>query len=485
MPLRLSTSTLLAALLCCASFGAFANAQAPRDPARDAPRPAVPSAPQPAASTASPSAAPTPSDAPPAANAPASAPQDLTLVLSGNQRPLLKLAFPSLTGAGLSAGAAAAAREVEQTLRDDLEASRIFSIQGPAELAALTLTGDQAKDFEQYVSLGNEVLLSGEIKEDEGKIALEGRIMDLKSGQSILGKRYRGDGTVARRIAHTFADEIVLYFTGKRGVALTNIAFYSDRDGAKEIYLMDSDGHNQRRITGHKSISMSPAWSANAEQIAYVSFFDGPPSIYLVDIATGAKRPVIADGPLNISPSFSPDGKQIAFTRSLSGNTEIFVCDVDGKNLRQLTHSPGIDTNPAWSPSGREIAFTSSRSGNPHIYIMDAEGTNVRRVTFEGEYNDGATWRPDGTAIAYATRHGNSFDLALTDVVNLQTRELTSGPGSKEKPSFSPDGRRIAYESSAGGSRQIWVIGADGTGAHPITEGGNNMGPNWSSYPPN
>ena len=436
--------------------------------------------------------APPPAAAPPspAAGAPAApAPkQDLTLILSGPQRPLLKLAFPALSGsATLSAPAAAAVREIEQTLRDDLEASRLFAIQGPAELGVLTLTGDAAKDAEQYLSLGNEVLLAGEVKEEEGKVALEGRILDLKSGQSILGKRYRGDATVARRIAHTFADEIVLYFTGKRGIALTSIAFYSDRDGAKakEIYLMDADGRNQRRITAHKSISMSPVWSPRGDQLAYVSFFDGPPSIYVVDVATGAKRPVIADGPLNISPCFSPDGKQIVFARSLSGNTEIFVANTDGTNLRQLTHSPGIDTNPAWSPNGREIAFTSSRSGDPHIYVMDAEGTNVRRVTFEGEYNDGAAWRPDGTAIVYATRHGNAFELAVTDVVTLQSREITSGPGSKEAPSFSPDGRRIVYESSPGGSRQIWTVGSDGTGAKQLTSGNNNSGPDWSGYPPN
>lgn len=432
---------------------------------------------QPASQPAPAASAPTPPEAPK---------QDLVLVLQGNQRPLLKLAFPALSGAAtLSAGAAAAARELEQTLRDDLDASRIFAVQGPAELGVLTLTGDTAKDYEQYAALGNEVLLAGELKEEDGKVVLEGRIQDLKSGQSILGKRYRGEYGVARRIAHTFADEIVLYFTGKRGVALTSIAYYSDRDGAKEIYLMDADGRNQRRITAHKSISMSPAWSPKGDQVAYVSFFDGSPGIYLVDVASGGKRPVVVDGPLNMSPSFSPDGKQIAFSRSLSGNTEIFACDVDGKNLRQLTHSPGIDTNPAWSPSGREIAFTSSRSGNPHIYVMDAEGTNVRRVTFEGDYNDGAAWRPDGTAIVYATRRSNAFDIAITDVVTLQSRQLTSGPGSKEAPSFSPDGRRIAYESNAGGSRQIWVMGADGTNPRPLTESGTNSGPDWSAYPPN
>jgi TolB protein len=423
---------------------------------------------------------PAPPPAPPAAAQP---PSDITLVLQGNQRPLLRLAFPALDTSAVAGGAAGAARDLEATLRADLLDSRIFQIQGPAELAVLTLTGEVGKDNLLYQSLGNEVLLQGLFKSEGEKLVLEGRLIDLKSGQTILGKRYRGELGLARRMAHTFADEIVLYFTGRRGVALTTIAFTSNRDGAKEIYLMDADGQGQRRITGHKSISLSPAWRPQGDAIAYVSFFDGPPGIYLVELASGRKQPLVNDGGLNISPSYSPDGQQVAFARSVVGNSEIFVAAADGSNLRRLTTSPGIDTNPAWSPSGREIAFTSSRSGNPHIFVMDAEGANVRRITFSGEYNDGASWRHDGTQIVYASRRGPAFDISTTDLVTLESRVITSGAGSKESPSFSPDGRRIAFAWARGGSTQIYVMGSDGSEPRPLTTQGNNSGPDWSAYP--
>lgn len=410
-------------------------------------------------------------------------PSDITLVLQGNQRPLLRLAFPALDARALAGTAADGARELEGTLRADLADSRIFQIQGATELGVLTLTGDAAKDNLQYQSLGNEILLQGTFRSEGEKLVLEGRLIDLKSGQAILGKRYRSEASLARRMAHTFADEIVLYFTGRRGVALTAIAFTSDRDAAKEIYLMDADGQGQRRITGHRSISMSPSWRPQGDTLAYVSFFDGPPGVYLVELASGQKRPLVNEGSLNISPSFSPDGQQIAFARSVGGNTEIFAAAYDGSNLRRLTTSPGIDTNPAWSPSGREIAFTSSRAGNPHIYVMDAEGANLRRVTFSGEYNDGANWRLDGTQIVYASRRGNAFDIAATDLVTFESRLITSGPGSKESPSFSPDGRRIAFAWARGGSTQIYVMGSDGTEPRQLTSQGNNSGPEWSTYP--
>jgi len=418
---------------------------------------------------------------------PAVAPQGITVVLDrSNQAPVVSLAFPTTPGlAALPGTVANAGRELEQTLRRDLERSGIFDILGPEQLAVLTLSGDLDRDAEQYRSLGASMLLRNEIKREGDRLVLEGRLIDLASRQTIVGKRYRGTLDLARRIAHTFADEIVLFLTSKRGIALTSIAFYSDRDGFKEVYLMDYDGYDQRRLTAHKSISMSPSWSGRGDAVAYVSFFaERGPALYLADVASGRKSPLVTDGTLNASPSFSPDGRQIAFARAIGANIEVFVCNRDGSGVRRLTNSGGIDTNPAWSPSGREIAFTSSRSGTPQIYVMDVEGANLRRVTFEGEYNDGATWSPDGTRLAYATRsERNRFDIALLDLVSLAARRLTSGSGSNESPSFSPDGKRLAFTSTRVGGVQIFAMSSsDGTSIEQLTSDGSNWAPDWSGY---
>ncbi len=415
-----------------------------------------------------------------------SAGQDVTVVLEGRQRARFRLAFPEFGGADrLPPELARAAQELEKTLRSDLEASRVVVLQGPQEVGVLNLTGDMARDFELYRSLQNELVLLGQLKSEAGKLVLEGRLHHLESGDAILGKRYRGNPAVARRIAHTFADEIILTLSGRQGVALTHIAFYSDRSGHKEIYLMDYDGANQRPITAHKSISMTPDWSPTGKSVAYVSYFSGTPGVYLADLATGRKRPVINEGTLNVSPSFAPDGRRLTLARSEGGgNTEIYVANRNGSGLQRLTHSSGIDTNPSWSPSGREIAFTSSRAGTPHIYLMDAEGANLRRLSFEGDYNDGASWSPDGTRVVYASRRSGRFNIAVTDVVTLETKLLTSSPGSQETPSFAPDGHKIAFASQRGGRTQIYVMDADGSNAHPLTRDGNNLSPAWSRFTP-
>jgi TolB protein len=413
---------------------------------------------------------------------------DVTLILDPSKvRTRVRLALPAMTQQpGMSAAAKEAAAVLEKTLLGDLEYSGVFDVQDQEILSVLELTGDRAQDFPMYRSLGNQMILLGELAEQSGRLIIEARVLDLENfGAICQGKRYRGTFEQARRVAHTYADEVVNCVTGLKGVSLTSIAFASNRTGHKEIFIMDYDGYEQRPLSGHQSISMAPAWSPPGDGLAYVSYFSGHPSIYWVELATGEKRPIVEDGLHNFTPTFSPDGQWVAFTRSLAGNTEIFKVNRRGGDPVQLTRSDRIDANPAWSPNGREIAFTSDRAGSPQIYVMDADGGNVRRVSREGLSNDGASWHPEGTRIAYAHRNegGQRFDIAVTDLVTEETRLLTSDPGSNEAPSFSPDGQHIAFESTRDGSSQIWVIDVDGGNLRRLTSGGANFAPAWSGYP--
>lgn len=407
------------------------------------------------------------------------------IVLEDNQRAKIRLAFPDIEGVGAFGGEPGrAATLLDGTLRSDLEETRIFEIQGPWAFRVLDLTGDRGHDFEQYRSLGNEIVLEARIEPQRDRMVFEGRLYDLKSGQAILAKRYSGPLDSARRIAHTFADDVVEFLVGRRGIALTRIAFTTTRSGGKEVFVMDYDGANQRPVTAHRSTSMAPAWHPSGRFIAYTSFVGGPPGIYQAELASGRKTPLLTDGEQNISPSYSPDGRRIVFSRALGANSEIFIADADGSNARRITHTQAIDASPAWSPTGSDIAFTSSRTGNPHVFLMDAEGSNVRRISSAGNYNDGAAWNAAGDRLAYATRRRGQFDVAVTDVVTLDTAVLTRGPGSHEEPAFSPDGRRIAFTSDRSGSKQIWVMDADGANPKALTGEGRNESPAWSGYPP-
>jgi hypothetical protein len=95
--------------------------------------------------------------------------------------------------------------------------------------------------------------------------------------------------------------------TAPETTAKYKIAFYSNRDGKNEIYIMNDDGSEQVRLT------------------------NDPPNG-------------------NGGPSFSPDGSKIAFNSERDGNSEIYIMNIDGSEQVNLTNNPANDGKPSFSP---------------------------------------------------------------------------------------------------------------------------------------
>jgi TolB protein len=363
------------------------------------------------------------------------------------------------------------------TLTRDLSFSGVFSI--------VALPPNVPPSFDTAKAAGAQELLKLKVSTQPPAdpaaaldFVVEARIYDV-SGREGFGKRYRGPDAALTKMAHLLSNDLVRAFNGKPGIFLTQIAFVSDRDGHLEIYLMDYDGGNQRRITFHNSISILPSWAPDDERIVYTAFARGASEMYIINRRGGGRIRLNSGLALNTSATFSPLGNEVAFVGSVAGNPDIYVIRDDGTNLRRLTTEPSIESTPEWSPNGRQIAFTSSRGGTPQIYLMDAEGTNVRRISFEGNWNDDAVFSPDGGSLAYTSRVNGRFQIRIMDLATGQSR-IIAGEGSNEQPSFSPDGRFIVFQSNRTGRWQIYRIGVDGMDLVQLTTAGENKDPDWS-----
>ncbi len=187
------------------------------------------------------------------------------------------------------------------------------------------------------------------------------------------------------------------------------------------------------------------------------------------------------------SPTFSPDGKQMAFsTREVNGiDAGIYISNLDGGQLKNLSNHAAIDSSPTWSPTGRQIGFISDRSGSPQLWVMDADGSNVQQLVREGGHCDSPDWSPDGRYITYSWQPSGqwSHQIYVIEVATGRIFQLTSGRGNSENPHWSPDGRHIAFQSSRTGSKQIFVMNADGKNLKQVTAYGINESPAWSGYP--
>jgi Tol biopolymer transport system component len=189
------------------------------------------------------------------------------------------------------------------------------------------------------------------------------------------------------------------------------IAFTSTRAGNSDIAVLDPCGAVTTLVRG-PAAELRPAWSPDGRRLAFMSNRDGDFEIYVVD-ADGSNVRRLTDDPGNdFNPAWSPDGKEIAWNSDRGGDFKVYVMKADGTGVRRLTDAPGVDSVPSWSPRGDEIAFESSRDGKAEIYVMNADGGDQRDVSNDPNANDlNPAWSPNGRRIAFTSDRDGSNDV--------------------------------------------------------------------------
>ena len=374
---------------------------------------------------------------------------------------------------------------VAEILKADLRRSQIFSVLDLQKVGLQVRKVDLSDTsfFQSLAGNGISVLVWGKLGITHDDLRFDAYVYDGGSNEVVVGKRYVGPSIVVRQMAHRLADELVFRYTGEPGIARTKLAYVAEKNGARELYVMDYDGYEPRQVTADGFLNLMPQWSPDRRFLVFTSYRGrSKQKIVLIELATGERWTMVSLDGLNITPTFSPDGAYLAFSSSRDGDAEVYTLETKTKELQQLTHSPAGELSPSWSPTGREIAFTSDRGGGPQIYVMSADGSNVRRLTFEGEYNASPAWSPRGTWIAHVCRtERREYKICLTSPDGLEHRQISTGPGVEDSPSWSPDGRHLVFSSTLDGKTHLYTMNTDGTDKERLTVGGTYYGsPSWS-----
>jgi Tol biopolymer transport system component len=234
------------------------------------------------------------------------------------------------------------------------------------------------------------------------------------------------------------------------------IAFVSQRDGNREIYVMDAEcvslpegcGPNAINVSRHPADDWTPAWSPDSSQLAYSSIRAGNWEIFILDMSClddpescpDKLTQLTTDGNGNILPVWSPDGSRIAFSSKASGNWDIYTMAPNGADVHQVTTDPANDLSPAWSPDGTRMAFETNRDGNVEVYLTGANGGTDQNISNFPLANDhGPFWSPDGQFLVfYSNREGN-WDIFSTTLDGQTVVNLTNTPTRDEQtPAWRP-----------------------------------------------
>lgn len=382
-------------------------------------------------------------------------------------------------------------KDVAEVIRNDLKLSGYFFVISPSIYKDRTPAMDPgAIPWSAWEAIGARGLVKGLASTQGGRTIVELRLFDAGTHALQMGKQYTFDRNDWRIIAHRFADEILLATTGIRGPFATKIAYTMStkkanrRRGEKQIFVMDADGYNPHRVTTDRNaLSLGASWGPDGRHLTYASYVDGFPNIYILDLQTGQRRRLTANMSTNITPAFSPDGSLIAYASGQGRDMEIYVMTNIGSDERAVAPAFGIDIAPAFSPDGSEIVFASERGGRLNLYRKSLYGEGGgTRITFSGSHNDSPDWSADGTKITFTRFVGGKYDVFVVDPDGSNLRQVTF-VGSNEHPRWAPDSRFITFSSHLGNKTQIYMMRFDGAHKTPITKGKDCTLPDWGPWP--
>lgn len=223
----------------------------------------------------------------------------------------------------------------------------------------------------------------------------------------------------------------------------------SNRLGSHDLLLLDRAGKLVQKIEGLPHPAYDPTWAPDGRQFAFVAYPHGTAQIFAMNIDDGEVRRLTSTNTREREPRWSPDGRQIVFSSMRTGNEEVFVMDADGSNPRNLTNdNKAFDADPAWSPDGRKIAFVSNRAGRYfRLYVMNADGSEpIDLVKQDLLYAPYPCWSADGQQIIFAGRApDNSMQLFVINADGSSLEQLTEGGHMSTYAAWSPDGQYVAY----------------------------------------
>ncbi len=204
----------------------------------------------------------------------------------------------------------------------------------------------------------------------------------------------RADGTDLKRLTTTpgYDAETTISRNGK-------LVFTSMRDGDLDIYTMDANGKNVRRLTNELGYDGGPFWSYDGKQIVYRAHHPQTEKekadyrdllaqnlirpttleIWVMNADGSNKRRVTSNGKANFAPYFFPDGKRIIFASNMDDprgrNFDLYKINVDGSGLERITFNETFDGFPMFSPDGKKLVFASNRNaktrGDTNVFIAD------------------------------------------------------------------------------------------------------------------
>jgi Tol biopolymer transport system component len=241
------------------------------------------------------------------------------------------------------------------------------------------------------------------------------------------------------------------------------IVFSADDGTGFDLYAIEPDGTNLRRLTNVDGEANTPDWSTDGGRIALELFVPsaggGAEDHVAVAVmnADGSNLLELTPTGFQGQPAFTPDGDHLLYECDCQPQG-VFIMNDDGTDRHRVTtHKFPFepDSDPNVSPDGQTVTFVRNKVQGElqALFAVDIDGSNLRKIApYTLEVAIKHDWAPDGRRIVITTNAdypgGRSPNVATIRPDGSHLRMLTSYTGGKRGAfagSYSPDGNWIVF----------------------------------------
>lgn len=270
------------------------------------------------------------------------------------------------------------------------------------------------------------------------------------------------------------------------------IVFYVNKNGNRDIWMMDADGKNLRRLTDNPAQDVDPSWSHDGSKIYFASNREGNYDIYvmpnltwphyvkkLTDSPADERWPRISPipygryNPCTVDPKFRNYYEEfyykIAYYSNEEGENNIWVMHEDGSHKMRLTNGLGPCQHPDWSRDDRLIVFDVKKEKTSKIMAVIPPGVHISESILKKIPGRYPPHLPPGELFEELGK------------IEMKYETIIDNDPTCSHPSFSANGLKLLFLSERRGNKDVWISDIDGKNPIALTRyKGTDYCPAWS-----
>ncbi|NMA20750.1 MAG: TolB family protein [Lentisphaerae bacterium] len=198
------------------------------------------------------------------------------------------------------------------------------------------------------------------------------------------------------------------------------------------LYSLEWNGGPVFAISRFTREKYQPRWSPDGKKIAFASDLNENCEIYVMNGDGTELKKITWNKSQNLSPTWSPDGKKIAFISDRNKKFELFATDLKSFQTKQLLALDRDIREPDWGKNGKILFSTQLENGTYALMSLNTETGKTETIFTSPAWCGHPAWNSDCTKIAYSSVQGSSADIMIYDLTARKHRNLTDSPVENE-----------------------------------------------------